>query len=71
MPIKSGSRFQPFCVVRRTETSPADGLTRRVIGDGEGWAIRDGEVVAGYAIGWNFGEGHLHNWQLLAAIQER
>lgn len=33
------------------------------------WA--DGEVVAGLALGWNFGEGHLHQEQLLAAIQEQ
>ncbi|HEV7757176.1 MAG TPA: DUF3556 domain-containing protein [Mycobacteriales bacterium] len=31
----------------------------------------DGEFVAGPTIGWNFGEGHLHNEQLLAALQER
>ena len=29
----------------------------------------DGEIVAGMTIGWNFGEGHLHNTQLLSAIQ--
>jgi len=29
----------------------------------------DGEVVAGLALGWNFGEGHLHDEQLLGAIQ--
>ena len=34
-------------------------------------SVRDGELVAGMALGWNFGEGHLHGLQLLAAIQER
>jgi hypothetical protein len=29
----------------------------------------DGEIVAGLALGWNFGEGHLHQEQLLASIQ--
>ncbi len=29
----------------------------------------DGEIVAGVALGWNFGEGHLHQEQLLASIQ--
>jgi hypothetical protein len=33
--------------------------------------IRDGEIIAGPLIGWNFGEGHLHNEQLLAAVQRR
>lgn len=29
----------------------------------------DGELVAGYALGWNFGDGHLHQEALLAAVQ--
>jgi transmembrane protein DUF3556 len=29
----------------------------------------DGEVVAGLALGWNFGDGHLHREQLLRSIQ--
>jgi hypothetical protein len=29
----------------------------------------DGELVAGLALGWNFGEGHLHQEQLLESIQ--
>jgi uncharacterized protein YuzE len=29
----------------------------------------DGEVVCGMALGWNFGDGHLHHEQLLRAIQ--
>jgi len=29
----------------------------------------DGELIAGLALGWNFGDGHLHGEQLLAAIQ--
>jgi hypothetical protein len=33
--------------------------------------VVDGELVAGFAIGWNFGEGHLHDDQLLQAVQER
>ena len=31
----------------------------------------DGEFVAGPTVGWNFGEGHLHNERLVAALQER
>lgn len=48
-----------------------NGLVDRVVGDESGHTIRDGEFVAGVALGWNFGEGHLHNHQLLAAIQSR
>jgi hypothetical protein len=31
----------------------------------------DGEIIAGLALGWNFGDGHLHREQLLSAIQEQ
>ena len=31
----------------------------------------DGELVAGLALGWNFGDGHLHHEALLAAIQDQ
>ena len=31
----------------------------------------DGELVAGLALGWNFGDGHLHNEQLLEALQSQ
>lgn len=29
----------------------------------------DGEIVAGIVLGWNFGDGHLHKEELLAAVQ--
>jgi hypothetical protein len=31
----------------------------------------DGEMVAGLALGWNFGDGHLHDEQLLRALQDQ
>jgi hypothetical protein len=31
----------------------------------------DGEFIAGPTLGWNFGDGHLHNEQLIEALQER
>lgn len=31
----------------------------------------DGELIAGLALGWNFGEGHLHQEQLLASLQRQ
>jgi hypothetical protein len=31
----------------------------------------DGEFIAGTTIGWNFGDGHLHNEQLIEALHER
>lgn len=35
------------------------------------YTVIDGEPVAGYAVGWSFGDGHLHNEQLIAALQRR
>ncbi len=32
---------------------------------------RDGELVCGITVGWNFGDGHLHNEHLLQALQRR
>ena len=29
----------------------------------------DGEIIAGLVLGWNFGEGHLHQEQLLESVQ--
>lgn len=29
----------------------------------------DGEIIAGQVLGWNFGDGHLHNEQLMHAVQ--
>lgn len=37
----------------------------------DAFEIVDGELVAGVVLGWNFGDGHLHHEQLLAALQER
>jgi hypothetical protein len=33
--------------------------------------VREGEFVCNTLIGWNFGEGHLHDEQLIAAVQKR
>ncbi len=37
----------------------------------EDYEWMEGEVVSGLALGWNFGDGHLNNTQLLEAIQEQ
>ncbi|MBV9091328.1 MAG: DUF3556 domain-containing protein [Mycobacteriaceae bacterium] len=35
------------------------------------YAVTDGERICSTAIGWNFGDGHMHNEQLIAAMQQR
>jgi Transmembrane protein of unknown function (DUF3556) len=37
----------------------------------DGYTLTDGERICSTAIGWNFGDGHMHNEQLIAAMQER
>jgi hypothetical protein len=37
----------------------------------EDYFVIDGEMVAGTALGWNFGDGHLHDEQLIDALQKR
>jgi hypothetical protein len=48
-----------------------NGLLPRAIDNEADYSVREGEVVAGPLVGWNFGEGHLHNEQLLEAVQKR
>jgi hypothetical protein len=48
-----------------------NGLVQRAVDDVEGYVVREGELVAGVVLGYNFGDGHFHDQRLLAAIQER
>lgn len=40
-------------------------------GDERDYVLTDGERICSTAIGWNFGDGHMHNEQLIAALQKR
>ncbi|MEV6275291.1 DUF3556 domain-containing protein [Nocardia sp. NPDC051832] len=48
-------------------------LVHRAMADGRetDYVITDGERLCSTAVGWNFGDGHMHNEQLIAAIQRR
>ena len=35
------------------------------------YVLTDGERICSTAVGWNFGDGHMHNEQLIAAMQRR
>jgi hypothetical protein len=48
-----------------------NGLLPRTVDDIEAYNVREGELISGVVNGWNFGDGHFHNEQLLAAVQER
>ncbi|MBU3706629.1 MAG: DUF3556 domain-containing protein [Mycobacterium sp.] len=40
-------------------------------GNEDAYSVTDGERICSMAIGWNFGDGHMHNEQLIAALQRR
>ena len=46
-------------------------LSARAVDDVEDYDVREGELVAGVVLGYNFGDGHFHDQRLLAAVQER
>ncbi|WP_203336750.1 DUF3556 domain-containing protein [Nocardioides limicola] len=39
--------------------------------DIEGRTVREGEFICNALLGWNFGDGHLHDERLVAAVQRR
>ncbi len=48
-----------------------NGLLPHAVDDVEDYHVREGELISGVVNGWNFGDGHLHNAQLLEAVQEQ
>lgn len=47
------------------------GLVPKAVSSLHDYEWVDGELMAGMALGWNFGDGHLHNEQLLRSIQRQ
>jgi hypothetical protein len=45
------------------------GLIGRAVDDPSRYTCVDGEVTAGPILGWNFGDGHLHDEQLIEYVQ--
>ena len=41
------------------------------LADPDGFSVRDGELCCSTFVGWNFGDGHLHDEQLIEAIQKQ
>jgi hypothetical protein len=46
-------------------------LIPKAVDDIDRYTWRDGELICGVVVGWNFGDGHLHNEHLLRALQKR
>jgi Transmembrane protein of unknown function (DUF3556) len=48
-----------------------NGLVGRAVDDIDAYDVREGELVAGVVLGYNFGDGHFHDHRLLDAVQQR
>jgi hypothetical protein len=69
MYLYMGYAFRAFNTHGRAMFSLAH---RAMIGQNEDdYVLTDGERICSTAIGWNFGDGHMHNEQLIEALQER
>ena len=69
IPIFMGYAFRGF----NTHGKALFTLVHRAMAghDEDDYAITDGERICSTAMGWNFGDGHLHNEHLIAALHRR
>ena len=69
IPIYMGYAFRGF----NTHGKALFTLAHRAMAgqDEDQYSVTDGERICSMAIGWNFGDGHMHNEQLIAAMQRR
>ena len=69
IPIYMGYAFRAF----NTHGKALFTLVHRAMAgqNEDDYSITDGERICSMALGWNFGDGHLHNEQLIAAMQKR
>lgn len=69
IPIYMGYAFRGFNTHGRALFTLAH---RAMAGrDEEAYSVTDEERICSMALGWNFGDGHMHNEQLIAALQRR
>lgn len=69
IPLYMGYAFRGFNTHGRALFTLAH---RAMAGQNEDdYVLTDGERICSTAIGWNFGDGHMHNEQLISALQER
>ena len=69
IPIYMGYAFRGF----NTHGKALFTLAHRAMAghDEDDFSVTDGERIGSMANGWNFGDGHMHNEQLIAAMQRR
>jgi hypothetical protein len=73
IPIYMGYAFRGFNTHGRALFTLAHRAMAYRNGDGneDAYSVTDGERIASMALGWNFGDGHMHNEQLIGALQRR
>ncbi|NEW49069.1 DUF3556 domain-containing protein [Nocardia cyriacigeorgica] len=69
IPLYLGYAFRAF----NTHGRALFTLAHRAMADQDesDYTITDGERICSTALGWNFGDGHMHNEHLIAALHER
>ena len=69
IPVYMGYAFRGF----NTHGKALFTLAHRAMAgrDEDQYSVTDGERICSMALGWNFGDGHMHNEQLIAALQRR
>ncbi|MCX0275431.1 DUF3556 domain-containing protein [Nocardia zapadnayensis] len=69
IPLYLGYAFRAF----NTHGKALFTLAHRAMADHDeaDYVLTDGERICSTALGWNFGDGHLHSEQLIAALQQR
>jgi hypothetical protein len=69
IPLYLGYAFRAF----NTHGKALFTLAHRAMADHDeaDYILTDGERICSTALGWNFGDGHLHSEQLIAALQQR
>lgn len=69
IPLYLGYAFRAF----NTHGKALFTLAHRAMADHDeaDYVLTDGERICSTALGWNFGDGHLHGEQLIAALQQR
>lgn len=69
IPLYLGYAFRAF----NTHGKALFTLAHRAMADQDeaDYVLTDGERICSTALGWNFGDGHLHSEQLIAALQQR
>ncbi len=69
IPLYLGYAFRAF----NTHGRALFTLAHRAMADRneDDYTLTDGERICSTAVGWNFGDGHLHDEQLITALQQR